>query len=235
MYTSKGFSSIIVVLILLFIGGVLIFLYRTVNSVPNITNPVSDTIPFEPTYSESNKLEKELPLEKEEVAPLSNERTYTSKNLGISFSYLVNQGTETIEVKEVDNKIYIFPSSLGYSEGQYVEVFEKRRSETLPEALKRILLEGYSEEACEAYLSEFTGIYPENFEIANIRLTGNPDMEELMLRYDNCPFGYTQSNGISYFLMDTNHPEKFLFFSIGQYAISASEGMVWQDTVRFVD
>jgi hypothetical protein len=35
-----------------------------------------------------------------------------------------------------------------------------------------------------------------------------------------------------YFLEDTNHPTKFLFFNIGQYGIMGNEKQTWQETVK---
>ena len=40
---------------------------------------------------------------------------------------------------------------------------------------------------------------------------------------------------IAYFLADTAHPDRFVFFSIGQYGIPAGNGHVWQQTLRFLD
>ncbi|MDB5057684.1 MAG: hypothetical protein JWO59_1156, partial [Chloroflexi bacterium] len=40
--------------------------------------------------------------------------------------------------------------------------------------------------------------------------------------------------GISYFLADSRHPDKYLFFSIGQYPIAAGSGKAWQDTIQFL-
>jgi hypothetical protein len=39
--------------------------------------------------------------------------------------------------------------------------------------------------------------------------------------------------GIGYFQADTQHPDRFLFLSIGQYGILAGEDQLWQATIRF--
>lgn len=39
--------------------------------------------------------------------------------------------------------------------------------------------------------------------------------------------------GIGYFQADALLPDKFLFFSIGQYGILAGEDQPWQQTIRF--
>jgi hypothetical protein len=49
-----------------------------------------------------------------------------------------------------------------------------------------------------------------------------------------CNEAYAKTNGLRYFLYDTNHPGIFAFFDIGQYAIPSGEGNEpWEDTFRF--
>ena len=59
-------------------------------------------------------------------------------------------------------------------------------------------------------------------------------MEELDAKSQKCPKGYTETNGIAYFLTDTNHPTQFVFFSIGQYAIDGPNNTTWQNTIEFL-
>uniref|UniRef100_A0A7C4R5K1 Uncharacterized protein n=1 Tax=candidate division CPR3 bacterium TaxID=2268181 RepID=A0A7C4R5K1_UNCC3 len=51
-----------------------------------------------------------------------------------------------------------------------------------------------------------------------------------------CPVGYSLANGARYFMMDKNHPDRFFFFSIGQYGImldpnDMQNSKLWQETV----
>lgn len=48
-----------------------------------------------------------------------------------------------------------------------------------------------------------------------------------------CPQPHTVMGGIGYFQADTQHPDRFLFLSIGQYGILAGEDQLWQATIRF--
>lgn len=169
-----------------------------------------------------------------------NQKRYVSKTKGISFVYLEEQGGETTKVEEQGNKIYLYGASYEPTSGQYVEVFSKGSQDSLLVALEKQFLENYSASDCEVYNSDSPSKYPESYEIANIRVAGGwVDMEDLFARYDKCPPIYTESNGLSFFLMDKNHPDKYLFFSIGQYGISGesidSGGRAWQDTVEFLD
>jgi hypothetical protein len=179
-----------------------------------------------------------VPEEQEEL-PEPGQKKYVSEILGIGFYYLENQGNQTISIHESGNKVYVNYDSSEPESGQYVEIFAKSPDDTLVEAVEKRLLSGYSEEDCEVYVVD-TGMdqYPDTYEKVNIRVAPEwEDMQEFFRLYENCPFRYTQSNGISYFLGDSEHSDKFLFFSIGQYGISASaEGTKgWQDTIEFLD
>ncbi len=81
---------------------------------------------------------------------------YTSPELGITFTYVNNNNG--LSVWKVGNKVCVTSrSSLGkeYQKkdpdcftGQYVEVFNKKTSQSLKEAIEEQLLAGYSKTAC---------------------------------------------------------------------------------------
>lgn len=172
---------------------------------------------------------------------ISNQKKFVSPKLGISFLYLDDYVGETIKTKEVENRVYVYSSNNSYDTGQYVEVFQKDPSDTLTEALNKDFLSSDSYKAncsvVDTLVYSNQSEYPNSYQLANIKVKKETnDMEELFAELDKCPSPYTQSNGISYFLMDSEHPDKFLFFSIGQYVINAFEtDTAWQDTIKFTD
>lgn len=165
-------------------------------------------------------------------------KTFNSSKLGISFQYFTGEGG-TNEVKEVGNKVLV-----GGENGQFVEMFSKSPEDTLAVAIQKKFLTGISETDCFIKVlpntSSFAGgpVPPSNHEKATIAYPFDPD--NFMETQHKCPPQYSMTNGISYFLMDQNHPSKFFFFSIGQYAISAEAGSQpglksWQDTFKVIN
>lgn len=77
--------------------------------------------------------------------------------------------------------------------------------------------------------------YPSTYQTATIDVphAENDDLSTLSEKWQKCPEPYVSENGISYFLEDTNRPDKFVYFSIGQYAIdSGISNLMWQDTIK---
>lgn len=196
----------------------------------------------EQTESLNNTVEtKENIVPNNSINKAPYQKEYLSHRLGVKFSYLKKDGQEKLVIKEVDNKVYLVSEEYldNLSSGQYVEVFQKDPEISLMQALEERFLKNYSEKNCgtvDLSSSGYKDDYPESYEVANIEVLGQfDDVKGLLKKLENCPSPYTQSNGVSYFLMDKNHPEKFAFFSIGQYAIMADDDTTWQKTFRFVD
>lgn len=171
-----------------------------------------------------------------ENTSVSGQKRYVSPKLGISFLFAEKDGNgQKILVKEIGNKVYLYGEKMKYDSGQYVEVFQKDKGQSLTDAIREKFLSGYSSDKCKITVDK---TYPNlNYEVVNIEVVGNyDDMEKLFTALKDCPSPYTQSNGISYFLGDKNHPDKFVFFSIGQYLINkAPTGeQGWQDTIEFL-
>ncbi len=228
MPTQKGFSTVFLLVVLaILVGSVGVYLATTEtpeeNNIPReeFPNPVDET-------------------GDEPGSDLANQKTYVSKNLGISFKYLEVQYGEKVLVKETGNKIYVYVEKMTPEDGQYLEVFYKKPSEPLLSAINNKFLSGYSVNDCEvSFIDPSWQYYPENFKLANIKVKGTwNDLDEFAVLYEKCPRHYTASNGISYFLSNETRPDKYLFISIGQYAIWADESdpnMSWQDTIKFLD
>jgi len=174
-----------------------------------------------------------------ENTDISNQKKYVNPELGISFLYLEHDddGKNKTSTKQIGNKIYVYDEAYSYDSGQYVEIFNKEPSMSLEETLKKVFLEGYSTNDCVVVAETLHSSYPTSYVQANIKVPGEfTDMEEMSTKWQKCPKDYTQTNGMSFFLMDQNHSDKFAFFSIGQYGISANkDDTLWQDTVEFIN
>lgn len=166
-----------------------------------------------------------------------NLKIFTSDTLKISFDYLQVQPDypkEKVSVSVSGNKVYIYMGTKP-EEGQWVEVFKKDKNDTLKQAISKQFLSGISENDCFVENVTAKRKYSPEFQVAEITFPYDPNSEIPFFAVEHkCPKGYTRSNGISFFLSDTNHPEIFLFFSIGQYGINADNNQMWQETIRFL-
>ena len=171
-----------------------------------------------------------------------NLKTYTSP-LGISFTYSPKQVSNsdwTITVKESGNKICVTydVNDVNCLKGQYVQVFQKSITDSLKNAIKKQFLTNYSLNDC-FILSQnpYSGFsYPASYKTAIISFPKSSDPNASpWANADKCPSPYTATNGISYFLEDTAHPGKMLFFSIGQYSIESDDNKSWEQTVKVLN
>ncbi len=173
-------------------------------------------------------------LEKNPESVNPNLKTYISPKLGISFTYLEKQGSQTIYVKENGNIICVTSdaSNTNCSTGQSVEVFQKGATETLKAAINRIFLAGKDQTRCLVTISDPSN-YPPTFVQGEITFpkSGEIDLEKMAADTEYCSKNYAQTNGIRYFLEDKLHPTKFLFISIGQYSIASENNKTWQETI----
>lgn len=181
------------------------------------------------------------PSENVTLAPSQNSnpnlKTHTSSNLGISFSYLAKQDLQNIRemyVFEKGNKICVTyeQTDTTCEVGQSVEVFTKSADESLEKAIQRQFLYGKDLNRCSVQVSQAPK-YPTSFLKGEIMLPKYEDfdMEKMMVDTEYCSPDYAQTNGIRYFLEDANHPTKFFFFGIGQYAIFSENEIPWQETL----
>lgn len=243
MKNNKGFS-LVLLLVLAALVIVAIFLLgnmyiKNKAFLDGTGGVVSDTPLLDPKI-EVKDIDENSVVGKFEDTEIPDQKKYTSEALGVSFLYLENQGIENIVIEEEGSRIYIYGAAYERDSGQFVEVFSKDPNETLLTALEKQFLKDYPKTDCEAYIKENDSSHPESFEVGSIRVTGGwKDMDDLIARYGACPAVYTESNGISYFVADTNHPDKFVFFSIGQYGIAAdpdgADRRMWQETIEFLD
>lgn len=166
-------------------------------------------------------------------------KLYYSDRLGIGFTYIPEPDLApgyTVSVVEDGNKIVV-------DEEQSVEVFSKNPEQTLEEAIAERFLKGYDPKKC------FVKIYDENIEVdasgyvaAGISFPEPENPEDAWWTNNvDCPNGYSEINGVSYFLMNKEVPGKFVFVEVGQYA-AASDGIVdangqeynWSHSIRIL-
>ncbi|KKS26228.1 MAG: hypothetical protein UU87_C0003G0148 [Parcubacteria group bacterium GW2011_GWA2_42_11] len=165
---------------------------------------------------------------------------YLDKDLGIAFCYPKMLADKQVQILKEGNNIYV-----GGKNGQYLKVLSKDPNLSAEEGIGKAILTGYPAEDCfinnrtnEQYIKDnfpngYYYISPVDY--PNIAKGDEP----FWIGSGKCPNEYAKTNGIRYFLGDENHPDKFLFFSIGQYGIPLDENnndsKLWQSTVRFID
>ena len=106
---------------------------------------------------------------------------------------------------------------------------------SLIDALKTKFITSKNASSCQVVTENSQNNYPSSFQIANLKVNSKTqDYATIMSLLNKCPSPYTASNGISYFLADSNHPDKYIFLSIGQYGIYAAPNVLWNHTIRFL-
>ncbi|MGB8647559.1 MAG: hypothetical protein WCF84_20160 [Anaerolineae bacterium] len=171
--------------------------------------------------------------------PVGGAVTYLSVKLGIKFSYLPNQGPESIKIQETGDKVYVYPSTMAATAGQWVQVFSKTPNQLFLDAINTQVLKGYSLQDCVVKLVPNPNVgmpLPPSFVFAQITLpiSENDSQEAIQAKAGKCPQPYAAIGGLAYFVADTQYPDKFAFFSIGQYPIMAASDKTWQTTFQFV-
>ena len=139
---------------------------------------------------------------------------------------------------EQGDKIYVYPATMEPTLGQWVQVFPKSAGESLEAAINRVIMPGHPSQDCQVRRTtdqSGAGSQASNYEYAAIVVRRAPGEDDaaVLPRWRTCPQPYTVVGGIGYFQSDALHPDKFLFVSIGQYAIPAGEDQAWRETLRF--
>lgn len=159
---------------------------------------------------------------------------YSSEALGIRFHFLSNPilGDETIKVLEQGNRIYVYPSSLPATQGQFIEKFNKSSVESLENAIRTQILKDKDPSRCMV-----TSRKENNITKAEITFPiSNPDVKDTFFEdSEYCSKDYAQTNGLRYFMYEEKHPNKFYFISIGQYPITAGNDQTWQETIEIIN
>ncbi len=157
------------------------------------------------------------------VTPTIVLNTYTSKALGISFSYPTTSWN--IIPHEVGSKVFF-----GGNTAQFIQVFHlPQPASSIETAIRNTILERYSEQACPVVSGDSANQYfatnarryfASNIELAYITFPGNDRGDEYQAGEDKCPKGYVNKGGQYYFMMDKNHPTTLLFISESQQPLA---------------
>lgn len=172
-----------------------------------------------------------------------NIKTFTSLDLDISFTYNGNSlwDGKPVQVKEIGDRVYLYVWNTKPEDGRFVEVFSKDPKDSLPDAIIKRFLQGYSIQDCQVTAANLAKIYYDRngFVYAQIRpvepLNKFDSLPQLTAK---CPPVYATINSLKYFLMDTAHPDKLVFFNIGQDTIDSGrtgELLSWDQTIQFLE
>jgi hypothetical protein len=156
-------------------------------------------------------------------------RKFTSNDLGVTFTYQSKAADNVvITVTEIGNKIYVHGTKEAPTSGQSIEVFDKDSKVSIKQAIEQTFLKGISPQDCfvDIFDPKFNPGHPSSEINAGI---GYPDPDPnndtpAFAEPNKCPDEYEETNGIYYFMTDTNYPDRFFFVSIGQYSIT-SDGL----------
>ena len=174
------------------------------------------------------------------ATPRGDSATFTSQALGIRFDYPAALDGRRVGVKETGDKVYVSIEPLQPEAGQWVQVYRKTPAQSLEDAIRQQVLKGVSAQDCPVVSSDdpVAGqVNPPTFRFARIDVPRTPgeDYESLIAKAKKCPQPYAAIGGMAYFLADTAHPDRFLFFSIGQYVIPLGKDRTWQSSIVFLD
>jgi hypothetical protein len=201
--TKKTIISVLAIIVVIGVAGYFAF---DKNSGPKNNEAVENQTQTKPTLEEIFGLDKKEP----------GTKLYYSEKLGVGFTYLSYGPEQPVSVVEKDNKI-----SIG---DQTIEVFEKDSSLTLQQAIEEKFLKEYNFADCWVKIAETNEQKLESYVAATISYppAKNPE-DPFWVNSENCPKFYSETNGMQYFLMNKEFPDRFLFVRIGQYS-AASDG-----------
>jgi hypothetical protein len=172
-------------------------------------------------------------------------KIYHSDKLGVEFTYDQIFGYPSdppIKVAEIGNKIYVYSANDKPEEGQSIEVFQKDPKISLQDAIEDKFLAGIDPKDCfvktyannDPMLSETSPNLP-SYITAGIAYPPSDDPDAFGWDNSKCPKGYSETNGIQYFLENTDVPGKFLFIVVGQYMITTNGGNgSWSNSIRIL-
>jgi hypothetical protein len=220
---------LIVVAVGMLVAGIMLEKNQNV-AVPKTVSVATPTpiATLTPTVSPTAKSTPQFP-----VSTNPNLVRFTSEKLGVSFTYLKSQNGQTVSVKEVDDKVYVYADNTNPTNGQYLQVMPKDKNQTLEQAIKFLILNGYSTSDCP--IQPATQYVPVGFEALEITVPFNQNdtQDQIIAKSGKCPTTFTAMGGMAYFVEDPNYPDKMIFLSIGQYLInSEGDNQGWQNTLQ---
>jgi hypothetical protein len=165
---------------------------------------------------------------------------FNSKALGISFHFASSANGTDFAAKEIGDKVYVYMKSGQPESGQWVQVFSKPTKTSLEDAIKTQVLQGYSLTDCIVKIvgdpnkgSGAAATPGYQFAMITLPQSSDDDMAAIQAKAAKCPQPYAAVGGLAYFMTTSAAPDRFVFFSIGQYAIPAEQNNPWQTTLKF--
>jgi hypothetical protein len=176
-------------------------------------------------------------------------KSFTSKDLGISFDYASGIANQQVKVKQIGNKVYLYvdyTKTDDPTQGKFVEVFSKSPNQSLIKAIEEQILTNYSLESCPIRLANVnTSLKNPARQFVQITTTAVTvhNIQKQKTAEKLCPpiYTYNGRTGMAYFMMDTKYPNKFVFFNLGQDNFWGTPpndkgiGLTWDQTVRFIE
>lgn len=170
-------------------------------------------------------------FEPEKVNPATIRFVSDMYSIAFNYSPTYNSYSET-EVQEAGDRISV--------DSQWVQVFQKSPTANLLETIQKTFLKGISPQECfvatitspknagtGTFISENSSAKKQNtiqYAVISFPTNTNPDGPWWS---ENCG-PYATTNGKAYFYYDTRYPDRYYYFSIGQYFISS--GIVDEET-----
>lgn len=240
--TNTILIALVVLLLLVVVGGAA-YLYGSGKLGTLVTAPTPT-----PTVAQQEPLISETPIliasaspsttvkPKPTIVPNPDGNTFTSDKLGIAFYYSNTMGYDkntTIKILDEGNKVYLYEKSMVPTTGQSIERFSKNPGDTLSQAISKKFLAGIPITDCFVKLDPKKPSPTMTKATIGYPIPENADQPNFTYG-EKCPEHYSESNGMAYFLEDSNYPDRFYFVSIGQYGIPAQNSKpdsMWQDTI----
>lgn len=220
---QKGYSSLILILIFS-IGVLVVGSYFYTNSNNKVVEQKENALELATATKD---------IEDTSSVDVPN-KNFISNELGIAFDY-----------PKVSDDYYKWPLSVSQSRNrlnlmmqqptkdpevfQWVEVFSKDPNQDLATAIRESVLEDYSTDTCLVeQVTPESSLVPNGPSYSYARITVPVDSTAA-----NCPNEYTTTNFVSYFIYDSNYPDKFIYLSLGQEpGPMLPNGEIWTKSIE---
>ena len=231
MNQQKRFISTVIIAIVVIFAGAAIYTTLKKKS-PENTQAPADTQSGLNGIFELNKKEPGTKL-------------YYSEKLGVGFTYVPTPAyipnptsNPAFTITEQGNKIYMHATGQNPETGQSIEVFTKDPKISLEQAITDQFLKGYNPADCFVKTYNYEQRFP-NYVSAGIAFS-DPN-NGWWQNPDKCPKNYSETNGIQYFLMNKDVPDKFLFLKLGQDSrtsdgtpTTTNHGPDWSNSIQIL-
>jgi hypothetical protein len=210
-----------VVLILLLGGAAYFFNYHNqndeenkVSNTPTVTSSLTQT-PTVTTTASSTPITT-VPvstLPTGTVTTSNGIQTYTGR--GITFHVVQTMDGAPVTIKDFGNRTFVYTGNFSQY-NSFVEVFNKVPTDTISQAITKSVLSNYKSSDCPITIGKADSKQPASEESAVIKFSADNIREDGSGKDPSkCPADYTRTSSPMYFVVDSNHPDKLLFLSVG--------------------